>query len=686
MIVKVLDCLKATSLTVSGSYVAYPGATVEQIPQKKINEKSTWTFDVPFSKVAEITIKLVNGRNSSVNFSHTYKNWDKDINIMWLRPGNFGDDTVFWIADAPTDYDYWHNGGEVGKQAAYARHKENCGNIAASVGTAKFDTSSSTGNSSRITGNSSRVTGSSSRVTGTSYVTGFSSPSPSTNDAERRAAINKYMKSMVANNSTIQDYLDKDARKEVQTSKYRIVKEKVSLDDVIEFQSNLNFGDVFPGQLLVIDDKIGTNRPTEVFCNRGSVMLSIDLPISGSSVKVVADSAGKLGPNVNKAINAMKEEFTKSGKSVRANFEKKWHEASSSDELRLSVGASGSLSSIKASANFEMNSKNYTKYNLIDFSQTFFTVKAEFDASDWSKLFADTVTVADIKAACNDRPMIFVDSVRYGRRCHLTETISCSSNDMLQSANISASSFSVENKYSKKNTKFKYNHILKVEGGNDAIRSKMIAADEALTAQQTQEASATKESAEKDFEIAMKEANQVRQMIRKLESEYLSKQIDGKVIAEIDGAILSYSSKTLAGASPVTTVFMKGQTTVNRLIPNTGLKFEFHNSAKATNMFVTVEYDIVNPATNTVVNHKVACKEAKVSPRDSLKTVTTLPQNVANLYVYVYNGRNHAVNFSHTYDAPCADVRICYLRPGRIKTDGVDWYYDGESIFNGGEV
>lgn len=69
-------------------------------------------------------------------YEHEYRNWNDDICIGWLRPGNLGGETVNWFFNGKTDC--WYYGGNKGEPLVVS-HRVICGNIPPS------DTSTDTG-------------------------------------------------------------------------------------------------------------------------------------------------------------------------------------------------------------------------------------------------------------------------------------------------------------------------------------------------------------------------------------------------------------------------------------------------------------------------------------------------------------------------------------------------------------
>ena len=90
---------------------------------------------IPSTNLGLIYIKIRHC-NYDLIYEHEYRNWNDDICIGWLRPGNLGGETVNWFFNGKTDC--WYYGGNKGEPLVVS-HRVICGNIPPS------DTSTDTG-------------------------------------------------------------------------------------------------------------------------------------------------------------------------------------------------------------------------------------------------------------------------------------------------------------------------------------------------------------------------------------------------------------------------------------------------------------------------------------------------------------------------------------------------------------
>ncbi len=68
--------------------------------------------------------------DSGLTYEHIYRNWNEDICIGWLRPGQLGGETVNWFFNGENDC--WYHGGPRGYSLVVS-HRVTCGNIPTSV-------------------------------------------------------------------------------------------------------------------------------------------------------------------------------------------------------------------------------------------------------------------------------------------------------------------------------------------------------------------------------------------------------------------------------------------------------------------------------------------------------------------------------------------------------------------------
>lgn len=151
--IRVFDTLKSNNVMVSGwfsykdnpdrKYGLFTGTTdgledERRVYCKKFMKPEVW---IPSTNLYEICIK-VRHRDRDLAYSHIYRDWNEDICIGWLRPGNLGGDTVNWFFKGESDC--WHYGGEKGDPLV-SSHRADCGNIPLSIGkgSPSFSTSSS---------------------------------------------------------------------------------------------------------------------------------------------------------------------------------------------------------------------------------------------------------------------------------------------------------------------------------------------------------------------------------------------------------------------------------------------------------------------------------------------------------------------------------------------------------------
>lgn len=140
--IRVFDTLKSNNVMVSGwysykdgptrKYGIFTGTTEGLGNERRVYCKKYMDPDVliPSTNLHQIHIK-VRHRDRDLEYEHDYMDWNEDICIGWLRPGNLGGDTVNWFFKGEDDH--WHYGGDKGDPLV-ASHKTSCGNIPPSIG------------------------------------------------------------------------------------------------------------------------------------------------------------------------------------------------------------------------------------------------------------------------------------------------------------------------------------------------------------------------------------------------------------------------------------------------------------------------------------------------------------------------------------------------------------------------
>ena len=145
--IRVFNTLESSNLMVSGwysnkgnpntRYGLFTGAT-----DGLENEQLVYCqkFMKPNAKIPSTNLGLIYIKirhcDYDLIYEHEYRNWNDDICIGWLRPGNLGGETVNWFFNGKTDC--WYYGGDKGEPLVVS-HRVICGNIPPS------DTSTDTG-------------------------------------------------------------------------------------------------------------------------------------------------------------------------------------------------------------------------------------------------------------------------------------------------------------------------------------------------------------------------------------------------------------------------------------------------------------------------------------------------------------------------------------------------------------
>ncbi len=481
-------------------------------------------------------------------------------------------------------------------------------------------------------------------------------------------------------------------------------------EDVTELSMSYGANEIYPGMLLVVDSQLDTSRPTESGLSRGKLKIVMDignitLP-KGNTRIVKADEHGNIMSAVNQAINEMMEDFRASGKMMTANFEERTTSGESQEEQKIKVGCTAKFAGIEGSADFERNKSSFSMQYLTEYTQLFFTVTAQLDRTDYSSLFGEDVTVDDVKKSFGSgKPIIFVESVKYGRQIYLNENVSGSNQSMVQTLKVAGYGCSIDQSYSNSKCQLQYTKRISVRGGG-------------LTNTGIREEAVVRKTNESDLDYCRRQTEAVRDAIDKYKSNDTVKKLDGTIEYNAYAVPLSFSAEYIAGVNKKKVSFLKqGQYKVKRLIPNRGITINVFNCLKENNIVASgwfTKYDANGNELSTMYdlqsshpvvgyirndepiltgklidggtgdgNGRVYCKKFMTPPFD-------LPKNVYRVCLKIRHRDNNKRTFKNTYILPYGDIMAGYMRGGKGGGESVNWFYnnDGdpdEIWYNGGK-
>lgn len=490
MEIRIFNTLKATDIKVTAWYKSRstsPESSLISEGTRKIGNKS-WlkpTIVVP-TGIYQIHIKLENTR-TGLTFVHDFYNYNQDICIGWLRPGNLGGDNVNWFFKG--EGDSWEYGGKAGSPVIN-EHRTLCGNNR-STGTPLSTrptfaepkpTTPTPSTTSRPTVSKSTVGRPITAKPGISRNPSGTSTAQSS-DAERRRRINEYMKSLKADNKLLA-FIEQGASYakpvSINNQEYVEMSRKVDWKDSIGSTSILsNATTIYPGALLIVDDNIHTMTPTRLNIPRGKINIRIEnfnhVEIGGDSVVATSSAETTMEQEVDHAIDKILSNFYKSGVKIPASFSGHYKTASSYHQAELEMKASANFCKFSLGANYNSSSKAYRNINILDFSQQYYTVKADLPEGDFSQLFGPNVTVDMIKEKVKNNALLFVNAVTYGRRAFYFSEIESNSSSVLASAKSAYGkifSCSLSKTDKKMDVSFIADYI--IEGGNTVDAEKIL--------------------------------------------------------------------------------------------------------------------------------------------------------------------------------------------------------------------
>lgn len=169
---------------------------------------------------------------------------------------------------------------------------------------------------------------------------------------------------------------------------------------------------IYPGALLVADADMITGSPETIQIQRRNV----NVCIAGSKMK----EGKKLYVDVNPTRASYVEQGTadiladlKEGADFVADTKTKIEKVESESQIKAKMNFSQTLWG-ELKINAETNYQTKQQAVVLDLNQIFYTESIDNIAS--SDLFADSVTLDQVKAAVQDRPTAYVSSVNYGKR------------------------------------------------------------------------------------------------------------------------------------------------------------------------------------------------------------------------------------------------------------------------------
>jgi len=536
-----------------------------------------------------------------------------------------------------------------------------------------------------------------------------------TYQAKRKQDINNYLKNIVLSEDIIQKAIDEEKRNNRIEGEYLITYEAVSRKDAaIDLITTCGRYGVYPGMLLVVDSRLGTAKPKESTLPRGKVTIDVDIStakITGGYDRVVSpDHDGTLAGPVNNAINDVLANF--GSRPMQTIFVDTSKLSISTDEMTIEAGCSGSFAGITAAAKFKQESNKHSIYFMTDFSQIFYTVTARCP-TDLSTLFADSVNVEDIKKEFGTNPIIFVDSVSYGRQLYLVENLKGTDKRMMASFEASASMFSVKSEFNKNKNNVDYISDCVCKGGSYETAAKTLF-----------EQSAARNPDDTDYQYCVKQLNHKRTMANNYKRQYTVTNLEtGKLQTDVNGVIVSYGALRLDGR-PRDAVFWKsGDHKVKRMVPNSGTTINIFNCSGSHNVVVSgcytkfdsqgkelpILYDIhsgrdvrgevvvVGSVSATNLNTKTQSKDWGVKPTKDLRDggpdkspnwgrvynkkwlapSVQLGSSVYRVCLRIRNRDKTGHEFTWRYILPGNSIRAAWLRKGN-KEEDVNWYFNNE--------
>ncbi len=485
------------------------------------------------------------------------------------------------------------------------------------------------------------------------------------NDAERRKQINAYISGLIADNALLTSAVQGSV-KPTNDGKYLKIRKKVDWKSSAKITNTLtNSEDIYPGALIVVDENVASLAPSILNVPRGKVNVRVvqfnNEVISGRD-SIIADATKEPSKNmavaVDHAIDGILADFYKSNVSIPPEIVDKTETYQSYKEAELKMHASAGYAGATLKANYETSDNSCRSINIRDFSQNYYTVKAEFPDGDYSQLFGPEVTVEDLRKKIRNNALLFVDSVTYGRRAFYCSEIEAHDSSSLKSAEASYKEYaSVDASKTTKNQDLRFKSWIVLKGGNIKGLENIYdtVAGTGLTASSDGNATGKLTTMDK---------------IRNYEKEMKSR-IDKYVRsgATIDkntqGVILSFSTKFLSNNVVSALIGDSGSYITEEVIPLHPVQIWFSNRRDADRYISATwkEYRVSENGVITTTNRSLEKTKVKKKSKYTL-TLTDNTLMVKDIHFIVWDREGDEI-----------------VRGGDIRFDAENNYYPSEEYY-----
>ena len=253
-------------------------------------------------------------------------------------------------------------------------------------------------------------------------------PATNSNDAARRKAINDFLSKTMAlyedGTSLTRSIYGKKVPYIIQGGEvFVLTPHTTTLGPGDKKESTLFIEDnnsIFPGILLWADQGLADGTPDPVTqLSRGTVDVMLDIDTGGD--KFIVENVPIEFGRIQEAVATLVRQMYSSGYKQPARIQSATGDYSSTQEFAIKAGVDVNFAAkFSASMNTTSNSSSIT--HIDDFSQVYYNVVVQPHHNDWSYLFGEDVTAADIERVFNEKkhtPMVFVSQRCYGRRLYV---------------------------------------------------------------------------------------------------------------------------------------------------------------------------------------------------------------------------------------------------------------------------
>lgn len=180
---------------------------------------------------------------------------------------------------------------------------------------------------------------------------------------------------------------------------------------------------IYPGTLLLADNKLVENNPTILSVARAPMTLSVDLPgLTGGRNSVVVERPSKSATQsaINELLDTWNTEASKNYPNIPARLQYTETMAYDMNQLKVKFGTSFEKLSVPLNIDFSAIHSGEKQTQIVNFKQIYYTVSMDTPMNP-SSVFDAFVSKQDLinRGVSNETPPVYVSDVSYGRSMYI---------------------------------------------------------------------------------------------------------------------------------------------------------------------------------------------------------------------------------------------------------------------------